>query len=212
LQRRWNNPYFRAERRSVTPVELQNARNDDAKDYEEAKRNFMEIVDAVANLPAVTPFTTLNKLRQRIDDLMPALMGIGGPALDLTQKAEALRGLIIRDVRLAIGQDAAGLQRLELAERAHDERCRPFQTPFIAQLLREDSPIPNDEVVASLLSEEPATISLCFETLGEGARERAKEPAMRLIAGAAFDGFSDPLLDEKLKVLGIADAGRRTEP
>ena len=106
-------------------------------------------------------------------------------------------------MRQAVAHDVSAAENLEHAEQLHNEDVRKFTIPFIAQLLRKSSPIPSDEVCAALLTEEPETIRILLSTLGDTGREEAKTGALQVIAGAAFDGFSDPLLEEKLAALGV---------
>ena len=203
MQRRWNNPYFKLERRSVTPVELENAQLADAKDYEEGRRSYIELFEAVSRLPEVSASATIINLWTKTDDLLKTLMGIGGPALHLAHNAEQLREKLIHALRRGMTHDAGASERLERAVHAQDEGGRKFLIPFIAQLLRKDSPIPGDEVVAAVLTEEPATISIFFDLQDENGKEIMKKAALQITGGAAFDGFSDPLLSEKFRALGI---------
>lgn len=201
LKRRFDNPYFSPLRRVISQQELSAAKQIDCEDFEKVKVRFLEILFEVDTLPEIAAILKLHALRESIDDFVYFAMGVGGPAKILVHKADELRGRIISNMQDAFSDDLETLEAIEKADSYHRDEVNKFNCEFSSQLARDDSPIAEDEVLPSLLSEDSMTISIVIDTLPEESRDQIKLAAMLLIRNALNDGYRDPEFEEKVAVL-----------
>lgn len=140
-------------------------------------------------------------IREKLEDLRQFSMSIGGVAKDIASKADDIRHLLILGLRKSLSDDEKSLEAVGLADDYHNDHTRKFSVPFVAQMMREDSPIPNDELVSSMLSEDAMTISIVLDLLSENERDELRIAALQLMQKSLAEGYRDPHIDEKLKAL-----------
>lgn len=204
LQRRHRNPLFPANRRVVSQPDIDAAKARDWQDYEALKARMTRLADDISNLPSEISSSQVNALRERMDVLMQGAVGVGGPADQIASRLKEVRQTLIRSWRAAAAGNPEVLGRLDEAEQFWQANVARFTLPFVAQLLRTGGPIPPEEVLPALLSEEPATIAAIMHWINdpqERGRIQAEAAAIlksALAAGAAIDQF-----DEKVRALGL---------
>lgn len=197
LKRRHNNPYFSISRRKVSGNELAEAKAMDAQDHALCKAQLIELISGIR---ATSPATVgdLQDYRERLEQLVEFCVGSAGPAGEIAGEATKLREALIADMRQAFAGDNDKLRYIDDADSLHKRNNRTFHVPLMAQLLRKDSPIPSGETIASLLSEDPATIATVMATVQDpGLRENT----LRIFLGVRMDGYVDPQFGEKLSAI-----------
>lgn len=203
LKRRHQSPYFPKNRRLVTEEELAQAQMRDDKDFESCKVEFENIFEEV-NDPSEPIFTfTINELRQRIDDLRTRCLGVGGPTLSLVTPLEGLRAALIEDWRRLAATDTDAIESIERAERFSENR-KTMDSEINCQIQRAESPIPKDELFATLASESPDQIRSVLRLLPEENRNLTVYYVLQILEKAfQEEGFIDPLLEKKIAALNL---------
>ena len=159
LLRRDLNPLFGSPPRETDPAELAEAQR---RDRDEAQRFITELQELVRRAVELEPNETSDvilKLKEDLDKAYEQASGLGG---DQTGNREAIRQLLIvimNAVRQGAGHDARAQAELDDEDEARAAHFRLLEIPLIADLLAPDSPIGEDELPATLLSEAPDAVA-----------------------------------------------------
>ena len=201
LMRRKDNPYFPQSRRDISQQELIAAKTLDEEDYVSCQQHFEELGKEIEALSSTVTSGDLLKLRERIDELIFLSMGVGGPAKEIASMADGLREAVISDLRAAFADDKETLSKIEEADTYHKDNTRRFSVPVMAQMLRANSPIPKDETIPTILSEDPSTIAIFINSLPDDTKPFIQAEALRLMQQVLRDGYADPNCEEKILAL-----------
>ncbi|MET3524801.1 hypothetical protein [Mesorhizobium abyssinicae] len=201
LIKRWHNPYFGPSRRIVSTEELSEARKTDHDKFLLAQNSFSGLAKEIGGLPSPMTAGDLHEARQSLDDIIQFAVSVGGPAKEVAVKADQIRDAVVLALREAFSGDAEKLEKIERADTYHKDHVRKFYLPIMAEIIGTERITPNEELVPSLLSEDPATISIVLDSLPEDDRVVMQAAAMKLILRVLEEGYIDPQLDKKLAVL-----------
>ncbi|MDX8437118.1 hypothetical protein RFN25_27195 [Mesorhizobium abyssinicae] len=201
LIKRWNNPYFGPSRRVVSTEELSEARKTDHDKFLLAQNSLSSVATEIGELPSPMTVGDLHKARQSLDELIRFAVSVGGPAKDIAVQADQIRETVILTIREAYAGDEEMLEKIEQADTYHKDHVRKFYLPIMAEIIGTERITPDDELVPSLVSEDPATISTVLDLLPEDDRVVMQAAAMKLILRVLEEGYIDPQLDKKLAVL-----------
>ncbi|MGX5844187.1 hypothetical protein ACWGTI_26055 [Mesorhizobium sp. ArgA1] len=201
LIKRWNNPYFGPSRRVVSTEELSEARQTDHDKFLLAQNSLSGVAKEIGELPSPMTVGDLHKARQSLEELIRFAVSVGGPAKHIAVQADQIRETVILTIREAYAGDEETLEKIERADTYHKDHVRKFYLPIMADIIGTERITPDDELVPSLVSEDPATISTVLDILPEDDRVVMQAAAMKLILRVLEEGYIDPQLDKKLAVL-----------
>lgn len=202
LMRRHNNLYFPESRRNVAHGDLTEAKRKDKEDYISCQQSFEQLGKEIEALPQTATSGDLMVLRERIDDLIFFSMGVGGPATEIASKADQLREAVISVLRSTFAGDEETLSNIEKADTYHKDNVRKFYIPVIAQMRRENSPILEEETIATVLSEDPSSIAIFMNCLPEDSRALIEVEGLKMLQETLDNGHIDPQCEEKIFALG----------
>lgn len=208
LYRRYNNLLFLESRRNVVQSDIDVARTRDildAKILDQQQRMLFEEISLIDEL--VSP-NMLNQIREKIDKLIETALGIGGPADEILSGLQKLREVIINTSRKSFVDHSELLAKLEDAEQFHKNYMAEFFVPFLAQMGRKDGPIPADEIVPSLLMQEPDTIRIVMSQFDADFRQVFSREAVSLLQEALLHGLPVDRIPEILAAFEIPEPGR----
>ena len=201
LQRRHNNPLFPPERRTVSTLDVLEARRKDDAEYQELLKDVKAI-----ELPEELPYdwnAFLSDIRERIDALTKRAREVGGDTSKIRGYLESLRGKMSEVWRSCMKGNENALKLFEAAEasaKAYDEQ---FRGEFGNQLLRKgEKSIPPADVIPALLCEDPKSVAAFYETLPEDNRKNLQKWVADIIARASKEGFDIMTVKEQLYALG----------
>lgn len=156
LRRRHGNPLFGPDA-GVDPEQLRQAKLADQAEAREFEQAFQALMERAVNLPPTAESDQVLTLKEDLDKAYEQAAGLAGDQARLMEAINKLVAVIMQAVWKGAGNDSAAQEELrqeEEARRLHQELVRQ---PLIADLLNPDTPIPPEELAASLLSEtEPA--------------------------------------------------------
>lgn len=202
LIRRNNNPYFPESRRQVSREDVAEAKRKDEKDFALCQQIMERLSGEIEETQSMTTSGDLLALRERIEDLIFFSLGVGGPATQLATQADRLRNAVVEDLRSAFSNDKQNLDSIEKADTFHNDNVRRFHIPLSAQMLREDSPIPKDETISAILSEDPSTIAIIINSLPEERRPLIEMGGLKILKQALNEGYVEPQTEDKISALG----------
>ncbi|MDX8498929.1 hypothetical protein RFM99_10895 [Mesorhizobium sp. VK4C] len=197
LIKRWHNPYFGPSRRVVSTEELSEARKTDQDKFLLAQSSLSGVAKEIRELPSPMTVGDLHKARQSLDELIQFAVSVGGAAKEVAMKADQIRDAVCE----AFSGDAEKLEKIDRADTYHKDHVRKFYLPIVADIIGMERITPDDELVASLVSDDPAAISTVLDLLPENDRVVMRAAAMKLILRVLEEGYIDPQLDKKLAVL-----------
>lgn len=207
LLRRCNNLLFQKERRIVSQSDIAAAVAQDKLDSRLLEKHFHQLVERILHdIGNKTTWGELNKVRERIDFLIETSAGIGGAASEIKDKLQQLRQSLIFTARQGFSKNIEYLHLLNEAEDYHETNITKFSVPFIAQMGRKNSPIPNNELVPSLLIKKPETIRTVMSHLMDTElHDKIRQEALSLLDGAIKEGATFDNVKAILSALGIAE-------
>ena len=207
LIRRCNNPYFPPSQRTVSKKELETARKIDRDDYILAEQRFAQLGKEIEGLPLNLTTANFHKIRERLDDLILFAMGMGDQGYEIASKADEIRDALIEDMRADFANDQSALAAIEAANAFHKQVVRKFYLPVLAQILREKSPVPKEDTIATVLSAHPETIAIFMGQLPEDTQALIRLEALKMMKEALDSGYIDDQFEEKF-LLWIVRRGR----
>ncbi|RWL77970.1 MAG: hypothetical protein EOR69_28510 [Mesorhizobium sp.] len=201
LIKRWNNPYFVPSRRSVSTEELFEAQKADGDRYLLAQSLLSGLSKEIGELPSPMTVADLHKIRTDLDELIRFAVSVGGRAKTIAVQADRIRDTVVMTIREAYSGDDEALEKIEKADTYHKDHVRKFYLPIMAEILGADRTTPDEELIPSLVSEDPATIAIVLESMPEEDRAVTQAAALKLVLEALEEGYIDSQIDEKLAVL-----------
>lgn len=179
LQRRANNPLFPEPARQVSQADIMQARQQDEMELIAFMNDFQKLVHEAINLKPETDSDTILDLKERLDRSYAQCCTLPGDQTQIKQAVEKLIDAIMNAVRVGAQNDPAAMAKLEDEAVARQSHFALHNHKLVADLMLESSPIAQDELVASLLSEEMegllATLNLFDEEVLASIYRQAKE-------------------------------------
>lgn len=197
LQRRYGNALFPPQGQRVTLEELAVARARDQRDVEEISTRFQSLLERILQSPNFVQLSHANALREEVDELIERAVSVGGSADDLVPKLEGLRSSLLESMK-------------QTAEHDPDARegrgvllpwCSAFHEPVVLQIARKDGPIPPEDLVPRILSEDRSTIRAVASAMPPAARELLLQEAQIIAKEARQRGYPAAKLEPKLETL-----------
>lgn len=151
LRRRADNPLFR--RSFVTAADLDAARDADAATAQRFMDDFHALVRDAAALAPNEASENILALKGRLDQAYTRCAALGGEQGRMQEALRRLADVVMRAVAAAAAGDPLAQRELDQEAAAREQNYRLLRFPLVADLMLPDSPIPQDELVPSLLSE-----------------------------------------------------------
>jgi hypothetical protein len=195
LLRKRDNPLFGAAA-AVSEADIATARRLDHLDQERFMARFRDLVQRAVDLEPNTPSETVLEIKEQLDLSYQQVCALPGDHAEIKQAIARLVNVIMQSVEAGIGNDAFARQQLrdeQIARQAHFELQ---DVPLVADLTHPESPVAEDELIPTLLSEP-------VETLGPALRLFDESQLATLWRDAT--GFLEQLDPDKT----VADAWRR---
>ncbi len=152
LQRLAGNPLFPDSLRTVSQADIVSARQRDIEELERFQQEFQALLQEAMNLaPNVESDVVLN-LKERLDMAYERSSSLMGKQDAVQQALRKLIEVVMRTVRSHAQDDPQALQKLEDEDLARSAHFQLQAFPLVADLLREDGVIEENELVPTLLS------------------------------------------------------------
>ena len=211
LMRRHNNPLFSPSRQTVSGADVYAARVRDAELRDEVRQAAILVRKELNETDLPSDWSGyLDDMRQRVDALMDKALRLGQSAADLEDHLGESRSFILDIWVGAFKGHPEKLAMLEDAEDAHRARQDAmFETEWLRQVGNPERAIPAEELVAALLSDEPAEFAKSVRNLESDERLRSsllatRTDALGIVQPLLAAGRSLPGIRDKMAVLGVA--------
>ncbi len=163
LQRQYKNPLFAIEQREFNEQRLSGARYMDEKEQDEFLQTFHDLLSKVAELKPNEGSEIMLDLKSQLDQSYEQCSGLMGEHSNEQAAIVKLVAVIMSSIRLGAEGDAEAEQNLKEEELARNSHFQLLQFPLIADLLRPRSPIAQDQLVPTLLTESENAVRAAFQ-------------------------------------------------
>jgi len=162
LLRKRNNPLFPPELQEVSNEDLATARLQDGLEMDRFLGEFQTLVQRAVELEPNTPSETILEIKEQLDQAYQRACALPGDQSAVKQAIGKLVQLIMQAVRAGIGNDAYAERQLEEEDLARQAHYELQEVALVAALTHADSPIAENELIPSLLSEDDTSLVRCL--------------------------------------------------
>ena len=159
LLRMKDNPLFDADRREVSNEALARARMEDGLEMDHFMADFQNLVQRAVALAPNTPSEVILEIKEDLDRSYQRCCTLPVEQDKIKDAIRTLIATIMRAVEAGIGNDAYARQQLQDEEIARKLHFEMQELPLVAALTAQDSPVAEDELIPSLLSEALETLA-----------------------------------------------------
>ncbi|MCP3848621.1 MAG: hypothetical protein GY694_00075 [Gammaproteobacteria bacterium] len=198
LKRQYQNPLFAQEHREFDEQRLAGARYMDEKEQEEFLETFHDVLGKVAELKPNEGSEVMLELKSQLDQSYEQCSGLMGDHTNEKGAIVKLVNVIMASVRQAAAGDSEAEQNLIEEELARNTHFQLLQYPLVADLLRPRSPIAQDQLIPTLLTESEDAIHAAFQLFDTEHQSLICQQARELLEKLDSDSIdkNDPLLPE----------------
>jgi hypothetical protein len=158
LLRKKDNPLFEESERNVSNEVLARARMEDGVEMDTFMSDFQSLVQRAAALEPNTPSETILEIKEQLDRSYQQCCALPGDQTAVKTAVRKLIETIMRAVEGGIGNDAYARQQLEEETLARELHFKLQELPLVAALTAANSPVAENELIPSLLSEPVETL------------------------------------------------------
>ena len=205
LQRKYRNPLF-VGHADVTQAAANDARKRDEEEVRQFQSDLHDVLQEAGGLPASVESDVLLALKEKLDMLYERSAGLAGDQRPARQSLQRLIGVMMKAIRHGAAQDPHALGELDQEDAARAMHHDLLETALIAHLLRPDSPIGEDELVPTLLSEDEAAVAAALALFEPAQRAELVARARDLLASVEADGVILPAARQRLRLMERSDA------
>ncbi len=192
LRRRYDNPLFSPARRRITQAELDDARLEDEREYQEFREQFHQLLHEAGEMAGSADTELVLGIKERIEQLYEQCAAFGGDHDKEKQGLLRLNEVIMGAVRRAAGDDPVAMEELEKEQTARQLHLQLLEYPIVADLLRDDTPIAAEDLVPTLLSEDPESVRVVMSLFEPEQQNQLQTEAERLVQHAEREGALEP--------------------
>jgi hypothetical protein len=196
LLRRKQNPLFDEKKSDVSNEDLARARLDDGVEMDRFMNDFQQLVQKAVDLKPNAPSETILDIKQELDRSYQQACALPGDQAHIKNAIEKLLMHIMQAIRAGAGNDAYAKQQLDDEETARKVHFEMQELPLVAALTHPHSPIAEDELIPSLLSEPTETLIRTLQLFDENQM-------------AAIQSGAQSLLKQRDPQRALADAWQR---
>jgi hypothetical protein len=204
LKRRYRNPLFGPGALRLSQAEVEQARAQDLEELGEFEAALRELVREAAELPPQADSDVVLQLKERCDRLYEQCAGLGGELGPARQAIQRLTQVIMSAVWHGAGTDPLAQAELEQEESARAQHYALLSHPLIADLLRPDAPIPPEELVPTLLSEDAVAVEAAMGLFDPDQRRQIMDQAQVLASALRAKGEWPARADSALAAMAAA--------
>ncbi len=167
LLRRKHNPLFNEKQSDISNEDLARARLDDGVEMDGFMNDFQLLVQKAVDLKPNTPSETILEIKQELDRSYQQACTLPGDQQQIKNGIKKLLAHIMQAIRAGAGDDAYARQQLDDEETARTLHFELQELPLVAALTHPHSPIAEDELIPSLLSEPAETLVQTLQLFDE---------------------------------------------
>lgn len=158
LKRLYHNALLQTET-PVTQDMVNAAHQQDILEANAFREAFVALVNQAAELKPNTDSDIILKLKEGLDKLYEQCAGLTGKTEDYKKGIQKLIKVVMQAIWAGAGDDATAQSELAQEEAARAQHFELLEIPLVSHLLRPDSPVKPEQLVAILLGEDVEHVS-----------------------------------------------------
>lgn len=204
LQRKYQNPLFGDEAHKIDQAQISQSQQEDETELNHFLRYFRDLVQEAIDLKPETESEVVLDIKERLDKCYAHCCALPGEQSEIKAAVNKLIEVIMKAVRQGAANDPIAQTKLDEEDIARKMHFELHEHPFIADLLLPDSPISEDELVPSLLSESEATITAALHVFDPPQLAQIQQTANKLATRFSHDSGLHSRLLAKLQLIQTA--------
>lgn len=201
LKRRANNPLFPEAARQVSQEDILQARQLDEMELITFMNDFQHLVQEAINLKPETDSDTILALKERLDKSYAQCCTLPGDQSQIKQAVEKLIDAIMGAVRIGAQHDSVAIGKLNDEAIARENHFALHKHKLVADLMLDESPIAQDELVPSLLSEDEKGLQATLNLFEEEVLANIYLQAKQLLQSLKSSGHELPEAWQRLETI-----------
>jgi len=185
VQRKYQNPLFAGD--EVSELDIVQARKQDAEEVDQFMNQFRDLVQQALELDSNAEADVILKLKEQLDKSYEQCAGLAGDQAEIKTMIKRLLGSIMQAMWKGVGQDLQAQSKLENEEKARESHFTLLEYPLVADLIRPDSPIAQEELVPVLLSESADSLSVAMQIFVPEQQIMLVQQARELLANSELN-------------------------
>jgi len=154
LIRRENNLLFGDRQTEITSDTLKEAQKKDHEILQQFMLDFRDTMTKVSGFKPNEESEVILEVKDSLDKLYATSASVADDQSRVKESIKKLLGVIMTSVRNGAGTDAHALQELDQEDGAREANFEFLESRLVADILDPDSPIENDDLLPTLLSEQ----------------------------------------------------------
>ena len=208
LQRRHRNPLFPESKRQVSAAQLLDAQKRDHDELVDFIGAFRDLVQRAIRLKATEGSEVVLELKEALDRSFEQVSGLADDQAETKQAIVKLVGLVMSAVRSGAAGDPVALRELAQEDVARTAHFELLAQPLVADILHPESPIGEDELAATLLSESEEALAAAITLFDDAQLALIRRDANRLVANL---GEQEDIRGRALERLAMIEERRLPE-
>ena len=202
LQRRYNNPLFLHRiGQFITQEDIELARRKDEEERRVFQKAFEELLQEVSTLQAQVEAKIVLHLKGKIDSLYEQCAGLGGNFTAQKQGLRQLYNLIMQAIWASGITDPQTILELEKEVADHRMHLTLLEHPLVAHLLHPKSPILEEDIVPTLLTEDEVSLRAAMSLFNPQQQQILCTEARKLLVQLKTKGYPLPTAWMRLDVM-----------
>jgi hypothetical protein len=197
LQRRHHNPLFSVEQQDITQAQVDAARLQDRQELQQFAESLQILLIDVSRFSAREETDKILQTKEQADKLYEQCIGLAGDHERERQGLLKLNDVIMAAIRAAAGQDPLAQDELEKEQQARDIHLALLEYRLVADILRPDNDLEEDELLPTILSEDEESIQMAMTLFSNEQRELLEQQAAQLKQKLQHDGDFDEQMQKK---------------
>jgi len=152
LIRREKNPLFEERQTLINSDSLMEAQKKDHEILQKFMLDFREVMSQTVSFKANEDSEIILKVKDKLDKLYATSVSIADDQNKVRESIKKLLTIIMKSVRKGAENDTHALQELDQEDMAREANFAFLESKLVADILDPDSPIENEDLIATLLS------------------------------------------------------------
>ncbi|VAW73190.1 hypothetical protein MNBD_GAMMA12-552 [hydrothermal vent metagenome] len=190
LIRKYDNPLFGAIK-ELTQTDIDNARQNDIDEYQSFLEDFNHLLKEVSILTGAVETEIILEMKERIDTLYERCVSFGVEQSEYKTALQKLHHTIMNAIRQAAKADSMVIKELEREQEVRKLHIELMEYKLVSDLLRSDSPIKDNELVPTLLSEDAEAVQVVMSLFEPKQQQAIRNEAKTLLERLAVNNLPE---------------------
>lgn len=202
LIRKLDNPLFPEPERSTSPDDLLEAQRLDHDELVEFITGFRALVQRTVNLKPNEESEVILKIKEKLDMAYEQAAGLADDQTETKEAISKLTQIIMKSIQSIAAGDSLAVDELKMEQQARAAHYSLLEHTIVADLLHQESPILENDLAPTLLSESSEGIQAAMELFDSTQLQIICEDASELLRRMEIEGSVPETAKQRLTEIG----------